>query len=156
MSLRLKWKEDSYVGRDLKLWWRRFTSLFVLFWMLWISYIVTIIFLTFDSSVGRAVDCSCEQLISIGRWFNSGSKEVIFKCIFLFISADLNKFATGKKNPSSCLGRTSSKCQFLLTLANFFWHIIYVVYSETYYFNRIQITHDNNKKNSKNFHFIFY
>ena len=30
---------------------------------------------TFDSSVGRAVDCSCEQLISIGRWFKSGSKD---------------------------------------------------------------------------------
>ena len=28
-----------------------------------------------DSSVGRAVDCSCDCQISIGRWFKSGSRE---------------------------------------------------------------------------------
>ena len=30
---------------------------------------------TFDSSVGRAEDCSGFRLESLGRWFNSGSKE---------------------------------------------------------------------------------
>ena len=30
---------------------------------------------TFDSSVGRAVDCSSWNQISIGRWFKSGSKD---------------------------------------------------------------------------------
>jgi hypothetical protein len=29
----------------------------------------------FDSSVGRAVDCSRIEQISIGRWFKSGSKD---------------------------------------------------------------------------------
>ncbi len=35
---------------------------------------------TFDSSVGRAVDCRCNtwEQISIGHWFKSGSKEDIF------------------------------------------------------------------------------
>ena len=28
-----------------------------------------------DSSVGRAVDCSCDHQTSIGRWFKSGSRE---------------------------------------------------------------------------------
>ena len=28
-----------------------------------------------DSSVGRAVDCSCDCQTSIGRWFKSGSRE---------------------------------------------------------------------------------
>ena len=32
---------------------------------------------SFDSSAGRAVDCS-GQLISIGRWFNPGSKDFYF------------------------------------------------------------------------------
>ena len=30
---------------------------------------------TLDSSVGRAVDCSCNCQTSIGRWFKSGSRE---------------------------------------------------------------------------------
>ena len=30
---------------------------------------------TFNSSVGRAEDCSAVSLISLGRWFNSGSKD---------------------------------------------------------------------------------
>ena len=30
---------------------------------------------TLDSSVGRAVDCSCKCQTSIGRWFKSGSRE---------------------------------------------------------------------------------
>ena len=29
----------------------------------------------FDSSVGRAEDCRCNDLSSLGRWFKSGSKE---------------------------------------------------------------------------------
>ena len=32
---------------------------------------------TLDSSVGRAVDCSCKCQTSIGRWFKSGSKEFL-------------------------------------------------------------------------------
>ncbi len=32
----------------------------------------------FDSSVGRAEDCSGSMLRSLGRWFESGSKEEIF------------------------------------------------------------------------------
>ena len=31
---------------------------------------------TFDSSVGRAEDCSGKCLESLGRWFKSGSKEI--------------------------------------------------------------------------------
>ena len=34
-----------------------------------------------DSSVGRAVDCSCDCQTSIGRWFKSGSRE--FFCLYL-------------------------------------------------------------------------
>ena len=30
-----------------------------------------------DSSVGRAVDCSCDCQTSIGRWFKSGSREFL-------------------------------------------------------------------------------
>ena len=37
---------------------------------------------SFDSSVGRAVDCS-GILISIGRWFESGSKDFFMICNFL-------------------------------------------------------------------------
>ena len=33
---------------------------------------------TLDSSVGRAVDCSCNCQTSIGRWFKSGSREYFF------------------------------------------------------------------------------
>ena len=33
---------------------------------------------TLDSSVGRAVDCSCKSQTSIGRWFKSGSREYFF------------------------------------------------------------------------------
>jgi hypothetical protein len=33
---------------------------------------------TFDSSVGRAVDCSWLKQRSIGRWFKSGSKDCLF------------------------------------------------------------------------------
>ena len=38
---------------------------------------------TLDSSVGRAVDCSCKCQTSIGRWFKSGSRE----CFFLLQSS---------------------------------------------------------------------
>jgi hypothetical protein len=31
----------------------------------------------FDSSVGRAVDCRKSSELSLGHWFNSGSKEVL-------------------------------------------------------------------------------
>ncbi len=30
---------------------------------------------SFDSSDGRAGDCSCEKQESLGHWFESGSKE---------------------------------------------------------------------------------
>ena len=33
----------------------------------------------FDSSVGRAVDCRMSSKLSIGHWFNSGSKEVLME-----------------------------------------------------------------------------
>ena len=32
-----------------------------------------------DSSVGRAVDCSCDHQTSIGRWFKSGSRDFFLK-----------------------------------------------------------------------------
>ena len=36
-------------------------------------------YLSFDSSVGRAEDCSGQKKqVSLGRWFNSGSKEFFF------------------------------------------------------------------------------
>ena len=44
-------------------------------------------------------------------------------------------------NPSSSLGRTSSN-------ASFFWYIINVV-CEACYFNRIRVTHDNNRTYSE-------
>ena len=41
------------------------------------SLLCTTLFLcrALDSSVGRAVDCSCDHQTSIGRWFKSGSRE---------------------------------------------------------------------------------
>ena len=43
----------------------------------------------FDSSVGRAVDCSSVEL-SIGRWFKSGSKElfIVFSLGILFSESE--------------------------------------------------------------------
>ena len=49
---------------------------------------------TLDSSVGRAVDCSCNCQTSIGRWFKSGSRE--------FFSWSI---PTWKANFLSCLTR---------------------------------------------------
>ena len=49
---------------------------------------------TLDSSVGRAVDCSCNCQTSIGRWFKSGSRE--------FFSWSI---PPGKANFLSCLTR---------------------------------------------------
>ena len=44
----------------------------------------TILIRSFDSSVGRAVDCSGTKL-SIGRWFESGSKDKIFFSFHFFL-----------------------------------------------------------------------
>ena len=41
-----------------------------------------------DSSVGRAVDCSCDCQTSIGRWFKSGSRE-FFWSFCLFVNSDM-------------------------------------------------------------------
>ena len=41
--------------------------------MIWFLCVVQCVAL--DSSVGRAVDCSCDCQTSIGRWFKSGSRE---------------------------------------------------------------------------------
>ena len=51
---------------------------------------ITALSRTFDSSVGRAVDCSCNtwEQTSIGHWFKSGSKDNI-----IFKSADRPYFA---------------------------------------------------------------
>ena len=38
------------------------------------------------SSVGRAGDCSCSQLISLGRWFDSGCADKFFFFFFFFFS----------------------------------------------------------------------
>ena len=40
---------------------------------------------SFDSSVGRAEDCSGINQTSLGRWFNSGSKEYFFYRFFTLI-----------------------------------------------------------------------
>ena len=44
------------------------------------SLLCTTLFLcrALDSSVGRAVDCSCDHQTSIGRWFKSGSRDSFF------------------------------------------------------------------------------
>ena len=48
---------------------------------------------TFDSSVGRAVDCSWLKQRSIGRWFKSGSKDCL-----LFEKKTLQNFHEGNCN----------------------------------------------------------
>ena len=50
-----------------------------------IYFCIPSLYPSFDSSVGRAVDCSWLDMrrASIGRWFESGSKEeYFFKCSF--------------------------------------------------------------------------
>ena len=42
--------------------------------MIWFLYWYW--YVALDSSVGRAVDCSCDCQTSIGRWFKSGSREI--------------------------------------------------------------------------------
>ena len=59
------------------------------------------IFYSFDSSVGRAEDCNGKLLqTSIGRWFNSGSKEsflnVILRYLFFFVK---NNFCSPQDRP---------------------------------------------------------
>ena len=55
----------------------------------------TILIRSFDSSVGRAVDCSGTKL-SIGRWFESGSKDNFFffpfLSVFFFLSISFYVF----------------------------------------------------------------
>ena len=56
------------------------------------SAITKILVSSFDSSVGRAVDCSGIKL-SIGRWFESGSKDELFFLSFsFFFPSHLNSF----------------------------------------------------------------
>ena len=47
---------------------------------------------TLDSSVGRAEDCrgSNELQISLGHWFESGSREKLFYCDFIMLYFQLN------------------------------------------------------------------
>ena len=54
--------------------------------MIWFLCVVQCVAL--DSSVGRAVDCSCDCQTSIGRWFKSGSRE-FFLSLCLFVNGDM-------------------------------------------------------------------
>ena len=62
----------------------------------------------FDSSVGRAEDCRLHMLTSLGRWFNSGSKEDYF--IGLTIKRYQQQFTPLVRVPQWPKSRLGSHC----------------------------------------------
>ena len=49
---------------------------------IYILFLISLLWQSLDSSVGRAEDCSGKSQVSLGHWFESGSRENFYSTFF--------------------------------------------------------------------------